>query len=99
MTRLESSVSEMIEWLKSRLRPSADQEFVTLIQVALEDEQVGRHLRQILSLPDAQREQTLIRWQQALEVQGAPDAMLRMLTLLRDHKLAARAHQILQQNS
>ncbi len=89
----------MKKFFSNLFRPPADQEFISLIQVALEEPRIRAELLKILSLPDHIRRETLIRWRMDLEQQNAPELITKALIYLEHDGRAKRALEILTENT
>lgn len=75
-----------------------DQEFVSLMQIALEDDVIRQQLMKILSLPDQIRRATVQQWRTELEQQQAPEPIIKTLSYLEYDGAARRAREILKGN-
>lgn len=73
-----------------------DQEFVSLMQVALEDAGIREQLLKILSMPDDRRRATVRQWRSELSQQNAPKEIMKAMEHLEHDTYAHRAKQILE---
>lgn len=81
--------------LKGLFGKRRDEEFVTLMQVALEDQTIRQHLLVLLALPQPQRLIQLQKWATELQDEHAPQPLISAIGLLEDDGIANRALQIL----
>ena len=73
-----------------------DETFVTLIQVAREDEHIRRTLRSLLGLDPFHRRSLLNQWLADLRRRRAPDDFIQALTCLLDDDVAAKALELIE---
>lgn len=86
----------LIKKLLDRFRqPREDDVFVTFMQVALENDDIRQQVLQILSLPRAERINTIRGWIRDLEAEGAPETLITALSYLENENLADRARELL----
>jgi hypothetical protein len=75
---------------------SDNENFVTLMQAAREDEQMRQTLRGILSQTPMQRKSLLNTWLQEMRLKNAPDALIEAVACLTDDRIAGKALAILE---
>ena len=85
----------MKKFLKRLFGKPEDQEFISLMQVALEDPTIRKQLLSILSLPNENRRATIRQWRSELDQQNAPEPIIKILRYLEEDGPAHRARAIL----
>ena len=85
----------MKKFLKRLFGKPEDQEFISLMQVALEDPAIRKQLLSILSLPNENRRATIRQWRSELDQQNAPEPIIKILKYLEEDGPANRARAIL----
>ena len=73
------------------VRVSQDDTFITLIQVAREDPEVGMNLKRILSLDGKRRKIFITSWLEDMKHQGAPADFMAAVSYLIDDDIAEKA--------
>ena len=77
---------------------SQKEEFVTLIQVAGENPEIGKRLKSILSMDSFNRKSTLGTWIEELRLKQAPAALTTALTFLLDDEIAENTFDIINES-
>jgi len=72
-----------------------DETFVSLIQLAREDSEMGQTLQGLLGLDDFNRKSLLGSWIEEARLRGAPEEFVRALGYLRDDDIARQARELL----
>ena len=72
-----------------------DNEFVALVQAALEDQTIRQNLLTLLALPQSQRLSQLQKWEIELEEEHAPQPLISAIGFLKDADIASRTRYIL----
>ncbi|MBO6556022.1 MAG: hypothetical protein JJ934_02580 [Pseudomonadales bacterium] len=85
----------MKKLLKRLFGKPEDQEFISLMQVALENPSIKQQLMSILSLPDENRRATIRQWRSELDQQNAPEPIIKALKYLEEDGPAHRARELL----
>ena len=65
------------------------EQFIKLVQVIRENQEIGLRVRQLLEMDPYQRRTVLNKWLEQLRTQNASDNLLRALSCLFDDKTAA----------
>ncbi len=81
--------------LKKLFGKRNDEEFVALVQAALEDQSIRRDLLTLLALPQAQRLSQLQQWEIELETEHAPQPLISAIGFLKDPDIASRTLYVL----
>lgn len=71
--------------------------FVTMLQAAREDDYMQQTLKRILSLPDNNRREVVIRLVQDLRARNAPDMLVEAIGCLVDDEVASKARELISQ--
>lgn len=74
---------------------SDDETFVALIQVAREDPEIRKVLKNLLKLDDMNRMSMLGGWLEELRLKGAPDDFVQALGYLKDPDVAKKALEVI----
>ena len=72
-----------------------DDEFVALMQAALEDQTIRQHLLTLLALPQTQRLIQIQKWRAELQEERAPKHLISAIGFLEDDDIARVAAQLL----
>jgi hypothetical protein len=86
----------MKKFFQKLLGSRKEDAFITLIQVALEDQEIKKQLIAILTQPHSERLHRLKRWRSELGTEGAPESLIDALDYLQDEARANQALVILQ---
>lgn len=73
-----------------------NEDFINLMQVAQNDEQLGRTLRTLLSQTAMQRKSLLNTWIYEMRLKKAPKALIEAVSCLLDDEIAAKALAVLE---
>jgi len=73
-----------------------DETFVSLIQLAREDSEIGQRLLGLLGLDDFNRKSFLGSWIEEARLRGAPEEFVRALGYLRDDEIAHQTRELLE---
>lgn len=76
---------------------AGDDHFVTLIQVALEDEQIRKQILAIVRLDSFNRQSLLNSLLRTLTLSGAPPELIRILGYLREDDIAQKTKEFLEE--
>ena len=85
----------MYNFLKNLFGKRKDEEFVALVQAALEDKSIRRDLLTLLAFPHPQRLCQLKEWEGELKREHAPEALISAIGFLKDADIAERTLEIL----
>ena len=85
----------MHNFLKSLFGKRKDEEFVALLQAALEDKGIRQDLLTLLAFPQPQRLGQLLEWESELKREHAPEALISAIGYLKDADIADRTLEIL----
>ena len=81
--------------LKGLFGKRKDEEFVALMQAALEDPSIRQHLLTLLRLPQTQRLFQLQKWRVELQEEQAAQPLIRAIGFLEHDDIASRALKLL----
>jgi hypothetical protein len=76
-------------------KTSQNAEFITLIQVASENREMGKRLKAILSMDSFNRKSMLNTWIEELRMKQAPASLITSLAFLLDDKIAETAFAVI----
>ena len=85
----------MKDFFKRLFEKRGDEEFVALMQVALEDPTVRLQLMKILELPSPRRRTALRKWRQEIGDEKAPDALIKVIAFLEQDEIVELAIKLL----
>ena len=73
-----------------------NEDFINLMQVAQQDEQLGRTLRNLLSQTAMQRKSLLNTWIHEMRLKKAPSSLIEAVACLLDDEIAEKALAVLE---
>ncbi len=91
-----STLGTMMTLLKRLFGKRNDEAFVTLMQVAFEDQNIRQQLLTLLVLPHPERQARLQQWRRELQDEQAPPELINAMTFLEVEAIADQALKILE---